>query len=251
MLVDGALASGVWPILAGPFVGSLLGVLVRRLPAGRPVAIARSACESCGRELGPLELVPIVSYLAQRGRCASCGARIAPQHLAIELAATAVAVWAVAAGGTGAVLWATCGFGWALLALGLIDWQHFRLPDVLTLPLLLAGLGCTAWLDPLALPDHALAGVLGYGLFRLVAAGYRRVRGRAGLGEGDAKLIGAIGAWLGLQGLPQTLLIGAGLGLLFGIARAALRRGRLADAIPFGPFLAAAAWLSRLYLTKS
>ena len=248
MLQDGAaLSSWLWPILAGPFVGSLLGVLVRRLPRGEPVAMARSACESCGRRLGPLELVPIVSYAVLRGRCAGCGARIAPEHLLIEVAAAALAASAAASGLRDAGLWAGCTFGWVLLALAWIDWRHFRLPDVLTLPLVLAGLAATAWLDQPALTEHALGAAFGYGALRLVAAAYRLLRGRAGLGEGDAKLLAAIGAWLGFRGLSDALLAGAVLGLLYGLARARVQRASLSSPIPFGPFLAIAAWFSLLF----
>ncbi len=234
--------------MAGPFVGSFLAVLVRRLPRGEPVALARSACEHCGRRLAPLELVPIASYLALRGRCAGCGGAIAAEHLHIELAATALAASAAASGSDARLLWTSCGFGWALLALSWIDWRHLRLPDGLTLPLLLAGLAATAWLDPDEITSHALAAAIGYAALRLLAAGYRSIRGRSGLGEGDAKLLAAIGAWQGLPGLSQALLGGALLGLGYGLTRAWLRRGRLSDAIPFGPFLAAAAWATQLVL---
>jgi leader peptidase (prepilin peptidase)/N-methyltransferase len=237
------LPSWVWPVLVGPFVGSLLGVLVRRLPEGRPVTMARSACESCGRVLGPLELVPIVSFVALRGRCAGCGAPIAPAHLAIELAATVLAVAAVAAGVRGDMLWADCAFGWVLLALGWIDWQHFRLPDVLTLPLLLAGLAVTAWLQPDELTQNALAAASFYLALRLVAVAYRAARGRSGLGEGDAKLLAAIGAWQGLLDGSHTLLLGAALGLAFGLLRLANGRAGVTTRIPFGPFLAVAAFV--------
>ena len=153
------------------------------------------------------------------------------------------------AGARGASLWADCLFGWVLLALGWIDWEHFRLPDALTLPLLLAGLVVTGWLDPASLTEHALAAASAYLLFRLVAAAYRFARGRPGLGEGDAKLMAAIGAWVGLPGVSSTLLIGASLGLAFGATRLVLKRGGMAGVIPFGPFLAVGAWIARLYLT--
>ncbi len=244
------LSSPIWPILAGPFAGSLLGVLVRRLPRGQPVVLARSACEDCGRRLRPLELVPVLSYAALGGRCAGCGARIAPEHLAIELAAIVPPASAVLAGLSGAALWTACGLGWTLLALAWIDWRHLRLPDALTLPLLLAGLATTAWLDPEALTEHALAAALGYGALRLLSVTYRALRGRSGLGEGDAKLMAAIGAWQGLAGLSDTLLLGALLGLAYGLARMVARGGRLSDRIPLGPFLAVAAWIAQLVLLR-
>ena len=99
-------------------------------------------------------------------------------------------------------LWADCVFGWMLLALAWIDWTHLRLPDVLTLPLLLAGLGATALLDPDDATDHALAAAIGYAALRLVSFGYLKLRGREGLGAGDAKLLAAAGgvAWAGRAG---------------------------------------------------
>jgi leader peptidase (prepilin peptidase) / N-methyltransferase len=244
------------PVLAAPFVGSFLGVLIRRLPAGRPVAAARSECESCGRPLGVRDLVPVASFVLLRGRCRTCHAPIAPFHLAVELLATALAAatvgtTALAAAGPGWA-WAGCALAWALLALGWIDIGHMRLPDVLTLPLLGGGLLATALLVPEALPAHAGGAAAGYAAFRGVALLYRALRGREGLGRGDAKLLAASGAWLGWQALPDVVLIAALGGLL---AAAALRlRGRAVGgttALPFGPFLALgtwAAWLGGLLL---
>ncbi len=235
------------PLLVAPFVGSLLGVLVRRLPEGRPVALARSACEACGHTLGPAELVPIASFLALRGRCRHCAAPIAPMHLATELAALAVAAWAACVD-SGAALWAGCALGWALLALAWIDQAHFWLPDVLTLPLVLAGLAATWWLQPWALTDHAIGAAAGYTLLRAVSWAYRLARGRDGLGEGDAKLLAAAGAWLGWQALPPVLTGAAVAGLA--AAGLAMARGRQVGAgttLPFGPPLAAATWIAWLY----
>src|ERR1700712_3131186 len=102
----------VWPLLAAPFVGSFLGVLIRRLPQGRPVAWSRSECEACGRPIGPRDLAPLFSHLALGGRCRSCGAAIAAQHWQVELAAAAVAGCAVLAVPDVERLWLDCGLGW-------------------------------------------------------------------------------------------------------------------------------------------
>jgi leader peptidase (prepilin peptidase)/N-methyltransferase len=161
------------PAIVAPFVGSFLGVLIRRLPAGRPVGLARSACEACGHGLGPLEMVPIASFLVLRGRCRACGARIAPAHLGVEVAALAVALAAGAVLAEPGPLWAGCVLGWTVLALAWIDMRHFLLPDVLTLPLVLAGLAATWALQPDALADHALAAALGYLALRGLGAAYR------------------------------------------------------------------------------
>ncbi len=240
----------IWlaPLLLAPFVGSFLGVLIRDLPAGRLVGLRRSACETCGHRLGPADLFPIVSFLLQRGRCRHCGDRIAGRHLAVELGAIGVAVWAGSALTDAATLWAGCVLGWTLLALGWIDWEHLRLPDALTLPLLLAGLAATWALQPDALFDHALAAAAGYAAFRLLQIGYRVLRGREGLGQGDAKLAAAAGAWAGLAALP-IIVFGAALAGLCVALVAPLRGGRLgaAKALPFGPPLALALWVAWLY----
>jgi leader peptidase (prepilin peptidase)/N-methyltransferase len=240
-------------LLVSPIVGSFLGVLVMRLPEGRPVALARSACDGCGTPLGARDLVPLLSFVALRGRCRYCRAPINRLHPAIELAAALVAglvilvervrasPWPVPDGATVAWLWSGGVLGWGALALALIDWRCLRLPDVLTLPLLLLGLGACFVLAPDALGGHAAAVVVGYGAFRGLAWTYRRLRGRDGLGAGDAKLLAAGGAWLGLGALPILVLCAAlatlGLAVLQG-------RGRIDPAmpIPFGPGLAVAVW---------
>lgn len=234
-------------IIVAPFIGSFLGVLIGRLPDGRPVVAARSACESCHRPLGPLDLVPFFSYLAMRGKCRHCGATVDPFHFWIELAALVPALWAAGLD-DGLRLWADCGLGWSLLALSWIDWRHMILPDVLTLPLLLAGLGLSLWLDPGNIVDHAAGAAIGYLLFRGVAWAYRALRGRDGLGEGDAKLLAASGAWVAWYGIAPVMLIAALTGLA--AALVSLLRGRRLDAqtaIPFGPCLAFATWLVWLY----
>lgn len=237
------------PLLAAPAAGSLLGVLIRRLPRGAPVALARSRCETCGTALGPLELVPLLSFLWLRGHCRHCRAPIDPFHPSVELAAVAVAAWAVATAGEDSLhAWLGCGLGWTLLALAWIDLEWLLLPDALTLPLLLGGLAATWLTAPEALGDAVLGAALGWLLFAAVAAGYRALRGRDGLGGGDAKLLAAAGAWLGWPALPQVMLLAA----LAALCAAGLRRWRRGPAaagakLAFGPFLALATWLVWLY----
>ena len=237
------------PILLAPFIGSFLGVLILRLPEGRPVAMARSACDHCGHRLGVRDLIPFVSYVLSRGRCRSCGEATGLFPIAIELAALAVAVWAVIA--TDDLTWVACVFGWTLLTLAWIDLRTMILPDVLTLPLLAFGLAVTGINMPDSLLDHLLAAGLGYLSLAAVAWGYRRFRGRDGLGMGDAKLLAAIGAFLGLNLLPLALLLAACAGLAAaGLAALAGRRMTAATAIPFGPFLALSGWLLFLYADR-
>jgi leader peptidase (prepilin peptidase)/N-methyltransferase len=235
-------------VLLAPFIGSFLGVLIRRLPRHRPVGLVRSECESCGRVLGADEMVPIASYLALGGRCRVCRAPIARFHIAVELAAVGVAAWAASAESDPRRLWAGCVLGWMLLALAWIDGEHMLLPDALTLPLILLGLAATWILYPERMPAHALGAAVGYLAFLGIALAYRGVRRREGLGQGDAKLLAAAGAWVGWAALPALVLLAAlaGLGAAL-LAALGGRRLHAGAALPFGPFLAAALWLMWLY----
>ncbi len=234
-------------LLAAPVFGSFLGLLVVRLPAGEPVVAGRSRCPSCGGTLAARDLVPVLSWFANRGRCRRCGEPVSRLYPGIEIAALVVAAWSLAVL-PGWLAWAGAGFGWALLTLAVIDARDFLLPDVLTLPLAPAGLA-VAWLaHPATLSDHAIGGLAGAGLFALIALSYRRVRDREGLGWGDVKLFGALGCWTGWQGLSTILLFAALTGLIWVLARHLTgRRMTATTRLPFGPFLCWAGWLVWLY----
>jgi leader peptidase (prepilin peptidase)/N-methyltransferase len=230
------------PLLLAPFIGSFMGVLIVRLPSGMRVVKTRSVCVGCGTTLDPRDLVPLLSFVAMRGRCRRCGAPIGLFHPAIELAAVAVAAWVALADPDS--VWVDCGLGWTLLTLSWIDMKAFMLPDVLTLPLIVAGLALTwIWTSP-DLADHSLAAALGYLSFRALAIAYHGLRGLHGLGDGDAKLIAAAGAWCGLTALPLVVLGSALAGLLAALGLAlAGRTMTLTTRIPFGPCIGAAFWL--------
>ncbi len=216
------------------------------------MVMTRSECETCGRRLGPLELVPLLSYVALRGRCRTCRAPIGAFHPATELAACGVVLSAVLADPMQDVptLWANFILGWFLLTLGWIDWRSGYLPDALSLPLLLTGLAATAALEPWQLADHALGAAAGYAVLRLVEAAYRALRGRDGVGRGDAKLLAACGAWVGWDGLAIVMLLAAFTGIALALVRSVATRTVLSGtmSVPFGPCLALAAWVVRLHL---
>ena len=136
------------PLLLSPFIGSFLGVVIRRLPLGLPITLARSACEGCGHALPARDLVPLLSFTLLRGRCRFCRVGIARFHVWIELGVIGVAAWVMTVTADPGTLWADCVLGWSLLALAWIDWDHLRLPDALTLSLVALGLLATCWLDP-------------------------------------------------------------------------------------------------------
>ena len=238
-------------LLLAPAVGSFLGVLADRLARGEDVLRQPSACRSCGRRLGGLDLLPLVSFLASRGRCRHCGARIPPWLFYIELLALGAAVLALAAGGGPGAVLPACLFLWLLLALGVSDILWLRLPDVLTACLFLLVLGWI-WLDAgggdMARYDLGwalLGAALGSGSFLMIRIGYRALRGREGLGLGDVKLMAPLGAFAGPLDLPLLVLIGALLALLGGLLSGPKpRQGPLRfQALPFGTALCAAAAL--------
>lgn len=240
----------LWMLVLAPFIGSFLGVVLRRDSAGRSWLWQRSACESCGTSLAARDLLPIVSFAVLRGRCRHCGSAISWFHPGIEVASLAVAFWAISAA-HGAWLAASCGLGWVLVALTFSDLVSYRLPDILTLPLLVGGLIMIAVLMPAAMLDHALAAAVAYLGFRLIDEVYLRLRGQSGLGQGDAKLVAAAGAWLGLAALPYLILLAAVVALTVLLG---LRLGGVAiharSRLPFGPFLSLATWLLWLYASS-
>jgi leader peptidase (prepilin peptidase)/N-methyltransferase len=234
-------------LATAPVIGSFLGLVVCRLTQGLPIVWSRSRCQYCAAVLGPRDLVPLLSWFVSLGRCRHCGRRIDWFYPAIEMAALLVAVIAIGVNGVPRA-WLDCLLGWWLLALAWIDARKWVLPDPLTLPLIAAGLVASSVLEPDSLLDRALGAAGGYLAMRGLAAVYRVARRREGMGGGDAKLLSAAGAWLGLSALPQVILISAIIGLL---AVAALRllgtRLSAETALPFGPPLAVAIWAISLF----
>lgn len=227
----------------GAVAGSFLATLVIRWPQGISAARGRSRCDACGTGISGAALVPVVSYLALRGRCARCDAAIDPGHIGIEAAAAltgGLSLWAAPgfAGFAGAL------FGWMLLALAVLDARHYWLPNLLTFPLLAIGLAVgAAGIVPPPLVDRAIGAAAGFAALTLVATGYRLARRREGLGGGDPKLFAAIGAWLGWQTLPLVLLIAALAGIAIVLWRMMGGKGYdPAGQLPFGTLLAIAAW---------
>ena len=203
----------------------------------------RSACPSCGHRLAVRDLVPILSWLALKARCRFCQRPISRYYPLVELAAMAIAGLSVL-GFDGGQAWLSAGLGWCLLGLAITDWQAFILPDALTLPLIPIGL-FQAWSsaasDPIsAILDRGFGALAGFGVFVALGWGYQRLRQRAGLGLGDAKLMAAAGAWLGWAALPWVVLLAGSAGLLGAVLANREEGLPAADlAVPFGTYLAA------------
>jgi leader peptidase (prepilin peptidase) / N-methyltransferase len=206
------------------------------------VSNGRSSCDHCGQAINAKDLIPLVSFVWLQGRCRACGANIDRSHIVIEglcalIGGTAMLFAPGQAGFTGAL------FGWLLVALAALDLKHFWLPDRLTGSLALVGIASgLAGFAP-SLLDRAIGASAGYATLAFIAMMYRRFRGREGLGGGDPKLLGAIGAMLGWQALPFVVLGASGVGLLFiGSQLANGRKVQAADRLPLGALMALAAF---------
>ncbi|MCL4800716.1 MAG: A24 family peptidase [Burkholderiales bacterium] len=249
-------------VLVGLAIGSFLNVVVYRLPRmmerdwreqcaelhGEKVppaprfnlATPPSSCPGCGHRIRALENLPVISYLALRGKCAACGARISPRYPAVELLAAVAAGYSAWHFGFG---WSALGamvFLWSMIALACIDLDTQLLPDSITLPLLWAGLLINLRGTFVELPSAVIGAAAGYLVLWAVYWGFKLLTGKEGMGFGDFKLLGAIGAWLGWKTLPLVILLSSFVGALVGVVLIVLaRRGREVP-IPFGPYLAAA-----------
>jgi leader peptidase (prepilin peptidase)/N-methyltransferase len=216
--------------------------LDKTLTALRPLTLAkpRSRCPACGHRIRWYENIPVFSWLALRGRCSACSTRISLRYPLVELGTAALfaaVAWRVGPQ-PAALLW--CGAVALLLAASLIDWDTTVLPDVLTLPLLWAGLVAAAqgWLPGLTLAQSLGGAAAGYLSLWSVYWLFKLTTGKEGMGFGDFKLLAALGAWLGWQAVLPIVLGASVLGAVVGLgmkATGALREGRF---VPFGPFLA-------------
>ncbi len=240
MLATAAVLQVVLIGLVGAALGSFLGATAARWPTlDRHFLLGRSRCPACGSQLGAAETVPVWSWLRQGGSCRHCGAAIGWEPLLAELLGGLIAlVAALSLPPLTALLLA--GVALWLLLLALIDIEHGRLPDILTLPLACLGIGAAlaAPIPGVVQPIDSLAGaVLGYGLLFATARLYAAWRGREGLGLGDAKLLAALGAWLGVDDLALVILGGALAALVFALVTG---RRQADDSLAFGPWLALA-----------
>lgn len=256
--IDAALAG-----VLGLLVGSFLNVVIYRLPqmlerqwaaecaelAGKPQPDApplslvrpRSRCRQCGHMIRWFENVPILSYLALRGKCSACGAPIGLRYPLVESTTAALFAYSVWRWGLTPAGLAWCGFAAAIVALAMIDWDTTLLPDDITLPLLWAGLIVAAlrWTD-VSLPQALWGAVAGYLSLWLVYQAFKLVTGKEGMGYGDFKLFAALGAWFGWAALVPIILMASAIGAAVGIAMKFSTGLREGGYVPFGPFLAGA-----------
>jgi leader peptidase (prepilin peptidase)/N-methyltransferase len=240
-------------------IGSFLNVVIHRLPKmlerqwrdelaelnGQEIAAAprynlvvpRSACPACGHRIGALENIPLVSYLALRGKCASCKAGISPRYPVVEALTGALSGYIAWRYGFAWHTLAMLVFVWSMIALAFIDLDTFYLPDDITLPLVWAGLLANMGGLFVDLESAVIGAVAGYLALWLVFWGYKLATGKDGMGYGDFKLLAAIGAWLGWKMLPVVILLSSLAGAIVGISLIVFARHGRNVPIPFGPYL--------------
>jgi leader peptidase (prepilin peptidase)/N-methyltransferase len=225
----------------GAVVGSFLNVCIHRLPIGESVVFPASHCPQCQQQIQPYDNIPILSYLVLRGRCRRCAARISVRYPFVEALTGFGAMAAVCALGLTAHALLAFAFLCALIVITFVDVDYQIIPDAISLPGIGVGfaaalvLGSPSW-------TASLAGILlGGGLLWGVAEAYHWLTGREGMGGGDIKLLAMIGAFLGWQAVPVTLMIASLAGTAVGVTLMLMQRRDSRTAIPFGPFLAVGA----------
>jgi leader peptidase (prepilin peptidase)/N-methyltransferase len=261
-------------LLLGLLIGSFLNVVITRLPvmmerewrgecaallagddpgeaAEMPerfnLVVPRSRCPSCGHQITALENVPILSYLFLRGRCSECGTRISIQYPLIEALSGALAFVVAWHYGWGWPLLGVLMFTWALIALAVIDLRTQYLPDVITLPLLWLGLLANYQGLFTSLESAVLGAVVGYLSLWTIYHVFKLLTGKEGMGQGDFKLLAALGAWTGWEQIITIVLLSSLVGALVGLFLILFRSHDQRVPIPYGPYLATAGWIALLW----
>ncbi len=234
-------------IVFGLAWGSFLNVVIYRLPEGISLWRPRSFCPHCKRPIPFYENVPLLSYIILRGKCRKCGQRISPSYLIVEALTPACFVLIYVLNGPGSYFIACCLFTSGLIALGFIDYHHKVLPDAITLPGIVLALAYSFFRPDLR-PLQALLGAAVGGGFLLIAYGlYFLVRKKEGLGLGDVTLMLMVGAFLGWRLALLTIMLGSLVGALVGVFFIVRRKKSLQFALPFGTFLAPAAFIALVW----
>jgi leader peptidase (prepilin peptidase)/N-methyltransferase len=226
--------------LFGLVIGSFLNVCIHRLPLRMSLSTPPSRCGSCNTPVAWRDNVPVLSYLLLAGRCRHCRAGISVVYPLVELTTAAIFLVHVAVFGVTWLAAVRIVFACAMLVLFFIDLEHQILPNVITLPGVIAGLVASIFVPP-GLMSSLLGALLGGGVLWAIAEVYVRVRGIEGMGMGDVKMLGMIGAFLGAPLMALTLVLASFTGALTGVALMMTGRGDWQRKLPFGTFLAAAA----------
>lgn len=235
-------------VIAGPFglvIGSFLNVCIYRLPRNLSVVHPPSRCGACGTTLRWYHNIPVVSWVVLGGKCGFCGARVSAQYPIVELITGLAFVLVALVTPLGPLFAARLLLACLLIVLFGIDLEHQILPNVITLPGIVAGF-LFALAGPPGWRDSLIGILLGGGLLYGVAYAYYLVRKEEGLGMGDVKMLAMIGAFLGWQAVLLTVILASFSGAIIGVALIATSKGSMKYALPFGTFLALGAGVAML-----
>ncbi len=234
-------------VLFGLAWGSFLNVVIYRLPRGLSLIRPPSSCPQCGTRIKAYDNIPVLSYLLLRGKCRSCGLKISPAYPLVELLAPLCFLLLYSRFSLSVFFFASCLFASALIALCFIDLYHQILPDEITLPGLALALLYSGFRSDLSLRQSLVGAVVGAGFLLLVYGAYLVLRKKEGLGMGDVTMMLLVGAYLGWVKAFLTLLVGSLVGALVGIFLMSFRKKDLQFALPFGTFLAPAAFFALVW----
>lgn len=224
--------------ILGAVIGSFLNVCIYRIPAGRSIVSPPSACPYCGHRIRWFQNVPILSYIVLGGKCASCRTGISLRYPVVEaLTGSLFALVLYYFGFSAATLvyWLLLA---ALVVIAFIDLDHQIIPDVISLPGIVIGFIGSFFVPWLSWLDSFLGIVVGGGILLAIAWLYEKMAKREGMGGGDIKLLGMLGAFLGWKAVLPIIFIASLVGSLIGVPLMLLQKGDTKLAIPFGPFLA-------------
>ncbi len=231
-------------LILGLIVGSFLNVCIHRIPKEESIVFPFSYCPACKKRIGPLQNIPIISFLLLRGRCRNCHEPISWRYPLVEFLNGAGYLFILHRFGPSFETLIYALFFSALLTLTFIDLAHQILPDVITLPGIVLGVLASSFLLPTGWKDSLIGLFIGGGLFYLIAFLSLALLKKEGMGGGDIKLVAMIGAFLGWKGMLLAILSASVSGSIIGILLIATRKRHRNDPIPFGPFLALGALIA-------
>lgn len=206
-----------------------------------------SSCPKCQHKIKFYENIPVVSWLLLRGKCSNCENKISIRYPLVELSTAILSVVIAAHFGVSLTSLFLIILTWGLISLTLIDFDHMLLPDQITLPLLWLGLLVNIDGNIVPLDDAVIGAVAGYMSLYTVFWLFKLLTGKDGMGHGDFKLVALFGAWIGWQLLPLLILMASAVGALIGIALMIFKNHQREQAIPFGPYLAIAGWITIIW----
>ena len=234
-------------ILFGLVWGSFLNVLIYRVPRRLNIVVPPSACPECGARIRPRDNIPVVSYAVLRGRCRGCGRPIPFRYPLVEILTPGLFVVLLRADGLTLHFFASALFVSALIALAFIDFDHKILPDAITFPGAALGLAYAFFRPDLTILQALLGAAVGAGFLLLLYGGYFLIRKKEGLGLGDVTMMAMIGIFLGWPRAVLTIILASFAGAAVGIAILVLKKKDLQFALPFGTFLAPAAFVALVW----